>query len=126
MARWRFETLDRTEIYVFHISPNEHASMVPVREITWQHSRAGFTGTRAGRNLHAWTFAGVLRDQAQYDALLSWVNKRTWIRLVTDLDQELIVRLQGLTTSRVAGARGRHAPWRQTYTMSVLTSPVLR
>lgn len=121
MARWTLSTLDGSETYVFEISPNAHTSMLPDRSVTWAWTSEGFTGRRAGRTPHPWEFSGVLRTQEQFDHLRDWVAKREKVHLTTDLDQTLLVRLMSFKPSQQAATRNRLAPWRHTYTVSVLT-----
>lgn len=119
-SRWRFATLDGSEIYEFPVNPNEHGSFVETREIAWEASPTGFSGRREGRTPLATSFSGVVRSEGQYNALLDWLNKKTKIRLTTDLGQQFIVRLTAYKPTQEAGYRSRHAPWRHTYTMDLL------
>lgn len=119
--RWTLQTLDGSQKYIFPINPNAMTSPVPARDITWQQSREGFTGTRAGRSHHSWEFSGVLRTEQEMFMLLYWLDKREWILLTDDLGQSQIVRLVSFKPTQNAGARSRHAPWRHTYTMTCLS-----
>lgn len=118
---WRLETLDGSQSYAFEINPNAQDSPFPNRDIGWEfHPSTDFTGRRAGRVGHTWSFSGVLRTQAQYDALLQWVGKRVKVRLIDDRGDKLLVRLVRFSPAQVGGARARHAPWRWTYSMDAM------
>lgn len=119
MIRWRLETRDGSASYTFEINPNKQDSPYLARDIQWEfHHSTGFTGRRAGRTPHAWGFSGVLRSQAQYDALLEWVGKRSKVILIDDRNDRYLLRLLEFKPVQTAGARNRHAPWRMTYTVT--------
>lgn len=121
MSRWKLELLSGGEFYEFEINPNAQDNPHPTRSIKWDfHPTLGFSGTRQGRSPHDWSFSGVLRSQAQYDALLLWVGKKVKVRLTDDLGNKRIIRLLEFSPQQTAGARSRHAPWRMTYTMRCL------
>lgn len=125
MPRWTLSTLDGAQSYVFVINPNEQTSPFPARGVAWDFNGAklGWSGKREGRTGHRWTFSGVLRDQAQYDALLLWVGKRTKVRLTDDRGDSFIVRLVTFAPTQQASARS-HTPWRMTYEMTALVYEV--
>lgn len=121
VVKWKFTDLQNATTYVFDVNPNQMSSPVPIRDIQWEHDRvAGYTGRRAGRQPHPWSFSGVIRSPEQYAAFLTWLGKRKKIRVTTDLGQEYIVRLLRFKPKQEAGARNQHAPWRHTYTMECL------
>lgn len=121
MSRWKLELLSGGESYEFEINPNAQENPHPARSINWNfHPTLGFSGSRAGRQPHPWSFSGVLRSQAQYDALLLWVDKKVKIRLTDDLGNTRVIRLLEFSPQQTAGARSRHAPWRMIYTMRCL------
>ena len=118
MVRWTLSLLDNSESYVFEINPNAALSAVRNRTIAWRYSREGHTGVRSGRTPQPWEFSGVLRTEEQYLALLAWLNKRKKVRIVTDLGQELTVRLVAYKPEQ---AKTRlQAPHRHQYSMSCL------
>lgn len=118
---WRLETLDAAETYSFEINPNAQDSPFRNRSISWNfHPNTGFTGQRSGRTGYEWTFSGVLRTQAQYDAMLAWVAKGVKVHLFDDRGDKLLLRLTKFSPTQQGGARTRHAPWRWTYTMNAL------
>jgi hypothetical protein len=117
MTSWAFK--DGAVVYSFPINPNEHGNLVLSRGIEWQYSRQGYSGTRAGRIPFATSFSGVLRSEAQYDAMLLWLRKRKRINLVTDLNQEFTVRLTAFKPSQEGASRQAPA-WRWTYSMELI------
>lgn len=126
MIRWKLETLDLATTYVFEINPNAQSSPLLPRDIQWDfHPSTGFTGRRAGRTPHAWSFSGVLRSQDQYDALLEWVGKRAKVYLTDDRGDRFTLRLLEFKPVQSAGARSRHAPWRMTYQVTALVYEIL-
>lgn len=121
VVRWRFDLLVGVESYVFEINPNAQDNPHPSRSITWDFNPSlGYSGRRAGRTPHQWSFSGVIRSQEQYDAFLYWVGKKVKIKLTDDLLNEYVIRLTDFLPEQTAGARNRHAPWRMTYTMRAL------
>lgn len=124
VQRWTLATLDNSSSYVFEINPNAQTSPLPAPKIDWsyinfQGDTHGFTGLRKGRQPVEWSFSGVIRSQAQYDALLTWVASKTKLVLTTDLPERLVVRLKGLQLQR-KGPQRTNVPWRHTYTVKAL------
>ena len=118
-TRWKLETLDASASYVFAMNPNAMAPPHPADAVTFAYTRNGYIGIRTPAVPVSWQFSGILREQAQYDALVLWVTThRTKVRLTTDLNERLVVRLSGLSADRQAS--GRNVPWRHTYTMKAL------
>jgi hypothetical protein len=126
-VRWRFETLDSSQVYAFPINPNGLTSAIANRDITWDYSSVpgggGYAGKRAPRAPVPFEFSGVLRSVGQYDALVLWVNKNTWVRLVDHLERTLVVRLLLIDLEQQGKSRNIHAPYRHTYTMKAITKP---
>lgn len=100
ITRWRFVDPVLSTSYTFENNPSKMSS--PLRD-----KNIGFTATTApdGQNIVAegqpvpkeWTFQGVVRSQAFYDALVLWFAKgyriqvvdhfsRTWDFVFTKLD----------------------------------------
>lgn len=125
-GRWRLASLNGTEVYDFEINPNQAESPHLNRGIAWEFNgpALGWSGRREGRTPLAWSFSGVLRSQEQYEALRLWVGKRKKVRLTDDRGDSLILRLTEFSPTQVGGARGRHAPWRMTYTVNALVYEV--
>lgn len=124
-TRWKLETLDAAESYTFEINPNAQDSPFLVRNVTWDYNGPvlGWSGRRDGRLPKDWSFSGVLRSQAQYDALLVWVGKRVKIKLTDDRGTVYTLRLTTFSPSQQGPAR-RNAPWRMTYTMRAMVYDV--
>ena len=118
-ARWKLETLDASDTYTFAMNPNAMAPPHPADGVSFTYTPNGYIGVRTPAQPVSWQFSGVLREQAQFDALVLWVTMhRTKVRLTTDLNEQLIVRLSGFTAERQASSR--HVPWRRTYSMKAL------
>lgn len=119
MARWTLVAPDNTT-YVFPISPNRADSLVPVNNTVFQDLMRGeYVGVNKGHTPLPWSFSGVVRDSAMYDALLSWVGRKTKVTLTTDLGEVLTVRLTTFQPDRVGPPRPA-APFRHTYTIKAL------
>lgn len=132
MSRWKFETLDGTQTYSFHVNPNSMTSPIPNRSVEWDYAAApngdgsgpvGYSGKRAARQPHPWEFGGIIRSQDQFSAFLLWLNKKTWIRLTDHLGRTYVVRLMAFAPEQLGQSRNVHAPHRHTYTMKVITRP---
>lgn len=121
MSRWKIALLDNSQSYTFGISPNDQDSPVLARPVTWDFNPTlGFSGKRAGKLPKQWSFSGVLRSQAQYEALRLWVGKRVKVRLTDDRGDTFIVRLLEFEPTQQAAARNVNAPYRMTYTVRCL------
>lgn len=120
MVRWTFSTLDGLESYTVPINPNQADSPLRDQGMSWfLDSSAGFTGIRAKRQPVPWSFSGAVRSQEHYEALTEWARKREKVRIVTDLNELLEVRITGFQPERGAPPR-RNVEWRHTYKMSAL------
>jgi hypothetical protein len=121
LRRWTFETLDGVSTYTFSFNPNAATSPHAKDSLEWFCQTDGtFVGLRTLAKPVDWSFSGVLRDQIQYNELVDWVTAhRTRVRLITDLPETLIVRLNGFSPDRT-GPQRTNVPWRHTYTMKAL------
>lgn len=118
MVRWTLALLDNSESYVMELNPNAAGNALANRAVEWTSSRLGYTGTRSGRTPQPWEFSGVLRSQAQFEAMVLWLNKRKKVRVTTDLGQQYVVRLVSFVPDQ---SRSRvQAPHRHTYTVNCL------
>lgn len=119
---WVLTDLDTAETYSFTINPNKQSNSVPARGIQWDRvaMTGDWTGRRAGRQPHPWSFSGVVRTEEQHEAFKLWARKTVKVRLATDVGQNFILRLLSYKPTQEAGTRGAKAPFRHTYTMDCL------
>lgn len=120
MHRWTFTTLDGLSSYIVPINPNQAESPLREQALSWfLDSASGFTGMRSKRQPVQWSFSGVIRSQQHYEALMLWARKREKVRILTDLDELLVVRITGFKPERKGPPR-RGVEWRHTYRVDAL------
>jgi len=118
MAKWRFDDLTDSTSYVFEINPNEGGSPQYKKTIQTSNTAApdGKTLIFEGRDEpQQLTFSGTILSQAQYDAMVTWFNKRHQIQITDDLSRQFMVYITGFEPKRV---RAVHFPYKHTYTVT--------
>lgn len=125
MLRWKLELAsDPNTSYVLEINPNQMTTPVQPQSIQWDyHPVNGYTGNKKRLGAHTWEFSGVLRSQAQYDALVLWANRKKTVKVTDDRGDTFLVKLLQFSPTQAGGGRLRHAPWRMEYSMSCLLYP---
>lgn len=120
--RWRLD--DGVTSYTFGFNPNEMDSPFADLPVAGAAATDGTAlllhGESAPKDL---TFAGVLLDQAQYDALLAWTRNARRLTLFDHFGRSMSVFIQSFEPQTV---RSRNQ-WKHTYQMRVLvlSEPVM-
>lgn len=120
VVRWTLydPVLDVT--YKFHINPSVGGSPSYKKNINYQNTSAPggrtlvFEGQDEVREIQ-WT--GTILEQAHYDALYAWWEKRRQLLLTDDLGREFWVYLKNFEPKR---ERAIHSPWKHSYNMTAV------
>lgn len=132
--RWRFEdpadTNPTTRVYTLPWNPNKMSSPFPERNITFEGTTALDGQPLMWESIAApasWSFGGVTKDDAHYEALRSWVYDRQGRLYVWDhYGRRLTVSMKKFDPEPKTSIGHR---WRHTYTITALvyaiTAPTL-
>lgn len=120
VVRWVFNDPYASASYTFEINPNEGGT--PTLEKTFSSIRTAspvpkrlvFEGRPKPKQM---AFSGVVREQDQYQALLTWRNKRRQVQVTDDLGRTYWIYITNLEFS--PGGR-EPAPWRHEYTVEAI------
>lgn len=117
LVRWTFFDPSVPETYTFAVNPNSGGSPDYAKTLTTQPTTApgGKTLLFEGEDRPSrFEFAGVLRTEAQFDAFVTWWNKRLPIRITDDLGRQFWIYIDTFTPRRV---RARRAIWKHSYSV---------
>lgn len=122
VVKWTFYDAVEDTTYTFAINPNDGGSPDFQKNINYQATTAPSGKTVISEGLdkvQELTWSGTILDQAQYNAYITWWQKRRQIKVTDDLGREFWVYLVSFTPKRV---RARSHPWKHTYdvTASIL------
>lgn len=119
-VKWKFDDLTDSSTYTFEINPNEGGSPQYKKTIQTANTAApdGKTLIFEGRDeAQQLTFSGTILSQAQYDAMVTWFNKRHQVRITDDLNRAYMVYITSFEPKRV---RAVHYPYKHTYTVNYI------
>lgn len=115
VVKWVFDDLTDSSTYTFAINPNAGGSPQYKKTINTQSTAAPdgktliFEGRDAPQTL---SFSGVILDEDQYDAMVTWFNKRHQIKITDDLNREFMVYITDFKPRRI---RAVQHPWKHEY-----------
>lgn len=118
MAKWAFYDGYSLQDYIFEINPSEGGSPQFTKNIAQQSTAApdGKTLLFEGRDSpQTIEFSGTLLTEDQYNAFVTWYQKRRQIRITDDLGREFWVYITSFAPRR---ERAIHYPWKHSYTVS--------
>lgn len=116
-VRWTFYDPTNSTTYTFPINPSEGGSPIHKKTMTYQNTLSPggrvliFEGQTEAQEVE---FSGTILDQAQYDAMVLWFNKRHQIRLTDDLGRQFNIYITEFTPKR---ERAYHHPWKHSYSV---------
>lgn len=116
-VRWVLFDPTNSSSYSFHINPKAGGSPLYRKSMTYMNTLAPggkvlmFEGQTEPQNVE---FSGVILEQAQYDALALWFNKRYQLQLTDDLGRVFIIYITEYTPTR---EWSRSHQWRHSYTV---------
>jgi hypothetical protein len=117
VVRWKFYDPLTTEEYTFDINPNTGGSRQFKKTLNYQNTAAadGKTIIFEGRDeVNQMEFSGVILEQAQYDAMVTWFGKRHQVRVTDDLSRQFWIYITSFAPTR---QRLIHYPWKHEYTV---------
>ncbi len=118
MARWAFSDDVLTETYSFDVNPNRGGTPSFEKNLTYSSTPAGSPIVFEGRDKpRTFTISGILREEAQLNALQSWYEKDYQIEITDDLGRQFWVFITDLEFQR---AQTRRWPFRHTFTMNYI------
>jgi hypothetical protein len=113
--RWRFSDPLTLETYEFEINPKEGGSPQYKKHINYQNTSApnGKTLVFEGRDEpQVMTFTGTILTQTQYDAMVTWFNKRHQIQITDDLQRTFTIYIMTFEPKR---ERAFHYPYKHSF-----------
>lgn len=116
VVRWIFYDPGTSETYVFPINPHTGGSPGYVKNFTFQNTAApdGKTLVFQGRpESQTLEFEGVVFQQTELEAFVSWWRKNNQITVTDDLGRIFRIVIQEFTPKR---ERAVHFPWKHSYT----------
>lgn len=117
--RWTFFDPSTSDTYAFEINPNTGGSPDYKRNFAYSNTAAAdgktlvFEGRKTAPTLEV---SGTLLTQAQYDAFVTWWQKRNQILMTDDLGRQFWVVIENFKPTRV---RAVQHPWKHTYSLSL-------
>lgn len=119
--KWVLNDPDTAETWTMPINPDSMSSPHPAKPL--RHAYGVRTGLHRARTFMAaqapvrWTFGGVIRTQAHYDALEDWASKDI-VHITDHLARTWVVVMQGFDP--VDRRPTPQTPWRLRYQMQTL------
>lgn len=108
---------DGVTSYTFAISPNDMKIPIVQRDTKYNwNPPAGFSGSSSRTTPLPWSFSGVLRTEAQYNALRTWCQSKKKVTITDHLGRDFTARLLSFQPEQ-SGSSRRSAPWRHVYTV---------
>jgi hypothetical protein len=120
VVRWTFYDPVDLETYTLHLNPREGGNPQHRKRINYQNTSApgGMTLIFEGQDeVRELTWDGVILEQAHYDALYAWWDKRRQILLTDDLGRQYWIYIISFEPKRV---RAAHHPNKHEYSMKAL------
>jgi hypothetical protein len=117
-TRWLIEDPAGADTYSFSINPAEGGSPVYEKNITEESTAAPngktllFEGLDSPQKLE---FSGTILEEAQYNAFVSWFQKRRQVKLTDDLGRVYWVYITSFKPKR---ERAVHYPCKHSYDMT--------
>lgn len=118
VVRWKFDDPILLTSYTFTINPSAGGSPALAKQFDYANTSAqgGKAIVFQGRDqVQKLTFDGVILDQASYDAMVLWFNKKNQIKVTDDLGRILYVIFETFTPKR---ERAVHYPWKHSYSVT--------
>lgn len=118
VVRWRFDDPSTLESYTFSINPKEGGSPSYKKKFQYENTSAPdgkvlvFQGRDEPQKL---TWDGTILDQALFDALVTWWDKRNQITVTDDLGRVFTIIIESFEPKRVRAAT---VPWKHTYSVT--------
>lgn len=115
VVRWRFDDPSDSSFHVFEINPDAGGSPSYIKNVGYQNTVAPggktliYEGADQPQTLE---FSGNILSQDEFNAFITWFNKRHQIKLTDDLGRQMYIYITEFTPKRV---RASLFPWRHTY-----------
>lgn len=116
-VRWTFFDPTNGTTYAFAVNPSQGGSPIYRKTISFQNTLAPggavliYEGQREAQTSE---FSGTILEEAQYNEMVTWFNKRYQIRLTDDLNRVFYIYITEFTPRR---ERAFHYPWKHSYTV---------
>ena len=120
LVRWTFDDPTTLESYTMEINPNDGGSPTYAKGITINSTSAPdgqaiiFEGQDSTQTFEV---RGILLTEEQYNALVTWYQKRHQVMVTDDLERQFYIYITGLEFRR---KRAIHYPWKHEYTLKYL------
>jgi hypothetical protein len=120
VVRWTFEDPTAAQTYEFEINPNDGGSPGYERNVSYQNTSAPdgktliFEGAPRAQELE---FSGTLLTQEQYDAFVTWWQKKNQVKMTDDLGREWWIVITRFAPTR---ERSVHYPWKHSYSVTAV------
>lgn len=118
VVRWRFDDPVTLESYTFAVNPKAGGSPALAKQFDYANTSAqsGKALVFQGRDqVQKLTFDGTILLQAEYDAMVTWFNKKNQIKITDDLGRILYIIIEQFTPKR---ERAVQHPWKHSYTVN--------
>lgn len=120
VVRWLFEDPNTLDAYTFAVNPSEGGS--PSYQKTFSTSTTSapdgnvvlFEGRDAPQRFQ---FSGVLFTQAEFNAFVTWWEKRYQITVTDDLGRTFSIVIESFSPTR---KRARSHPWKHDYQVTAV------
>lgn len=120
MARWTFVEVETGETYEMPINPDSMNSPFPERQFatSWWGLARRLRSNQTPSPAREWEFAGVIRSQAQHDALEEWASKPGLINVTDHLGRTFTTLFTAFEPTDRRPTP--NTPWRLRYSMKAL------
>lgn len=115
VVKWVFYDPVTLDEYTFDINPNDGGTPERRKTITYENTAApgGKTLVFEGRDEpETISFSGTILEEEQYNALVSWFDKRHQIRVTDDLNRQQWIYITQFSARR---RRSYQHPWKHDY-----------
>lgn len=120
LVRWKLFDPVESVTFTFQLNPQSGGSPSFKKRINYQNTSApgGLTLIYEGQDeVREIEWEGVILEQAHYEALYLWWDRRRQLLLTDDMGREFWVYLQTFEPKRVRSALH---PWKHTYSMKAV------
>lgn len=118
VVRWTFDDPVTLDHYQFEVNPNDGGSPTLAKNFQYSNTSApdGKTVVFEGRDkVQQIEFSGVILEQSQYDAFVTWWNHRNQVLITDDLGRQFFIVIEQFVPTR---RRSAMHPWKHDYKIS--------
>lgn len=120
VVRWVFEDPVTLETYNFAVNPSQGGTPGLKKTINYANTSApnGKVVVFEGRDeVQRLEFSGTILEEAEYNAFMTWADKRYQIVMTDDLGRSFSLIIESFEAQR---QRAIHYPWKHSYSVSAL------